>query len=230
MRTLGVCLASMLFAAAVGCGSSSGASGSGSDGGGIDSGGVDGGAGSGGAGSGGAGGLTSTGGIDGGGAAGNSGIDAPAGPGIDGGSCTFPSCMPGAADCVPSGACIAQTTPTGQITCFDNGVTLVQATSIAGTSVALLYTLEKDGAICYSISVDTASIVAAATGGALSVPVQDATGATIATLSYDPATGQTTITCTGSTTPMVLDPSCGSALSFTSGGATSNCTPGTCPL
>jgi len=151
-------------------------------------------------------------------------------PGIDGGAavaCNMPTCMAAVAqDCVPSGTCVTQTdTATATTsTCYTNGVKTVQQTGATGITV----TAKNTTGVCYSMAIDLASIIAAAAGGAINVPVKNGAGAVIATLSVDSASQQTSVTCPGGQ-PVLLNSGCTGAVSInTSGGASSNCTAGTC--
>lgn len=155
------------------------------------------------------------------------GVDSGTANGIDSGAamgtCTMPACMVSSAgDCVPSGACIKQSEGTTTSYCYANGVKMIQQ-----TAAAINITFKNAGAVCYSMAADLASILAVAQGLPLSIPVTNAAGATVASLSYDPKTQQTTVTCPGAA-PVALDSSCTGALSFSPTGAPNNCTQGTC--
>jgi hypothetical protein len=156
----------------------------------------------------------------------NPGIDA--GKGIDtgaAGTCNMPTCMAALAqDCAPSGACVTQTdTVTATMTstssdCYANGVKTVRQTDLtSGTSTV---TLKNSAGVCYSMLIDVAAVTA---GGAIAV--KNAAGATIATLTYDLATQQTTVTCPGGQ-PVLLNSACTGLMSTI--GSSSNCTAGTC--
>jgi hypothetical protein len=213
MRTFGVFLASAIFAVAVGCGSGSGKAGAGSDSSVAP----------------GTGGTTipSGGDIDSSTSPGTGEVDGAAGPAVDGAAsgCSLPSCLAGAADCTPNGACVTQTDQATASTnvCYENGVKMIEQTTNAG----LLIAFENAAGVCYIMSVDFAAVVAAATGGLVTVGILSATGTPVGTLTLDQVAKQTTVTCTGSA-PVVLDPSCAGSMSFGTSIIPTNCTPGVC--
>lgn len=150
----------------------------------------------------------------------NNGIDTGAE-----GTCNMPTCMAAVAqDCAPIGACVTQTDvvaatlTTTKSTCYANGVKTVQKSDTTGVTM----TAQNPAGICYSMFIDLAAVAA---GGAMSFPVKNAAGATIATLSYDLATQQTSVTCPGGQ-PVLLNSACAGAVSVA--GTSSNCTTGSC--
>ncbi len=153
------------------------------------------------------------------------------GKAIDGGAastCTMPSCMASlGGNCVPSGACVIQQdlATLQSRTCYANGVKMVQQMGTTGVS----YTFQNGTAVCYSMSVDLATIMGASgdAGAPLVIPVKNASGTTIATLTVNPTTRETTVTCPGAQ-PVALDSSCTGALSFSSSATPNNCSQGTC--
>lgn len=161
---------------------------------------------------------------------GGKGIDG--GKVIDGGAlaCTnMPACLAPLAACIPQGSCRSQTDVANltNTTCYDNGVKLVQQTSATGISV----TAKNGNTVCYAMTLDLATIVAAASGP-ISVPLKDGSGNLIATLSVSPAAdggaGETTVLCPGAAQPVPLDPACTGAIAV--GTTSSNsCTTGICP-
>jgi hypothetical protein len=145
---------------------------------------------------------------------------------IDGGTgtCVMPSCMSnGTQTCAPSGACVAQTSTAVTSSCYENHVKVVQQgalTDAAGMSVSF----KNDAGICFSLVVD----VLALSKSPLVLPVKNAAGTQVATLSIDLTTMQTSVTCQGAQ-PVALSPVCvAPLLSFIPGSSAATCTQGTC--
>lgn len=146
--------------------------------------------------------------------------------GIDGGAagtCTLPACMAAvAATCYPAGACVQQSDLTTFATssCYANGVKMVQQTGATGITV----TFKNGASVCYTMAVPL-TVGVDAQSGPLSIPVKNAAGASIATLSYDSVTKETSVICPGAA-PVLLASGCTAALGLP-GGSTA-CTQGTC--
>jgi hypothetical protein len=79
--------------------------------------------------------------------------------------------------------------PLGHV-CYDNGVKLLFSLSAAGVSNTRV--TKPDGSICYELEAQ-----AAGTGRPLSFTYKDASGALIATGTYDNAMTKATVTCPG---------------------------------
>ncbi len=162
----------------------------------------------------------------GGGSSGNGGI--AGGGGISGsggvsgggssGSCNLPSCLGASQTCVPSGACVQQddaTTGASNI-CYANGVKIINTID---ASLNITSTVKKGTTTCWSMTGTLASLLA---GGALTL--KNGSGAVVGTLASDPSTGQTSVTCTGSSAVLLSD-ACNASSSSTSSCTTGTCTP-----
>lgn len=161
---------------------------------------------------------------------GGKGIDA--GKAIDGGAivcANMPTCLAPLAACVPQGTCRSQADVTtgATTTCYDNGVSMVQQTAATGISI----TAKNGKAVCYSMLLDFATILAAGSG-TISVPLKDGSGNLLATLQVSPAADggaqQTSVLCPGAAQAVSLDPACTGAIAVGTT-SSSSCTTGTCP-
>jgi hypothetical protein len=161
---------------------------------------------------------------------GGKGIDGGATPVVDGGAgtCVLPSCMSnGAQTCAPSGTCVSQTVAPTTNTCYENHVKVVQQGALTDPN-GMTVTFKNDAGTCFALAVDVTSAMGWLTGQTLVIPVKDAAGAQAGTLSVDPATLQTSVTCKGAA-PVALAQSCvGPLLSFIPGTSGNSCTAGTC--
>jgi hypothetical protein len=105
--------------------------------------------------------------------------------------CIVPSCLARLnALCEPAGACVQKATQSGSHVCYDNGVKLLFSLSAAGVSSTRV--TKPDGSTCYELEAQ-----AAGTGRPLSFTYKDASGALIATGTYDNAMTKATVTCPG---------------------------------
>jgi hypothetical protein len=141
------------------------------------------------------------------------------------GASTCPPCLVTlVANCIPSGTCTEQSSPssaTGVTTdniCYSNGVKDAVTDTVDATSGTITFnaTITKSGATCFT---EDGSFDFGAGGGSgstsISFTIKNASGAVVATLTEDTATGVTTVSCGGQSYP--LDNSCGMTMPSTGG-------------
>lgn len=137
------------------------------------------------------------------------------------------------AACEAEGSCIKQTTSTGEIRCFGNGVKFSKssqkASTAAGVSSSIIVSAKKDGTVCYTKTFS--SLIPAAGGAAAAsstLTITDGAGTIVATNDGD-ATGKNTVTCPGGVATEV-DDACFSNLSayIYYSGVPAACTEGAC--
>jgi hypothetical protein len=153
--------------------------------------------------------------------------DAPASTG----NCNYPQCyIDLVKDCVPSGACVQQTTTIGSpiptssniAICYDNGVKMLTVMDFSNVSLLTqTETVKNASGVCYTME----ALISAASSGNITYTMKNAAGATVATLAIDTTAQTETITCTGGP-PVVVPTNCGSSNSDAGSGTT--CTTGTC--
>ncbi len=146
---------------------------------------------------------------------------------VDAGSCVLPSCMAaGGQGCLPGGTCTTSAAGTTTNKCYANGVSTVSQgaiTDAAGMSV----TFKNGPTFCYALTVDSAVLLAYASSTTATLPVKDAAGTSVGTLSFDPTTLQASVTCQGAQ-PVTLAPACSVAIMALIPSANNACTTGTC--
>lgn len=150
---------------------------------------------------------------------GASGAGGTTGGGVPAG-CNAPPCLADLMNsCVPSGACVEQTSASGMGSniCYANGVKML--TSFDLSTFAISVTAKKGSTTCWSMAANATSTA---------MPVKNGSGATVATLTTDDA-GNSVVTCTGGTA-VTLNADCdGTGLSANGDtGSGDNCTTGTC--
>jgi hypothetical protein len=162
-------------------------------------------------------------GIDGGKIDGGAAVDTQT---VDAGGCVLPSCMAaGGQGCIPTGTC-TMASAASPSKCYPNGVsTTTQGALTDATGMSV--TFKNGGAFCYTLGVDMTVIASYMAGTAAIVPVKDATGASVGALSFDPATLQASVTCTGAQ-PVALAPACSAAITALIPSAANTCTTGVC--
>lgn len=166
-------------------------------------------------------------------AAGSTGRDAAvAGTGCGNLTCT------GRADdlmagCMASGACTKQTTSTGEVRCFENGVKWSRSahtdSGTTGSSSSIVVTAKKGNALCYTKTfagfIPTSGGLAAATS---TLTIADGAGATVATANGD-ASGMITVLCPGGVATIVDDPCYTNLTAYLlCSGTPATCTEGSC--
>jgi hypothetical protein len=164
-----------------------------------------------------------------GGSTGNGGATAAGGAGGGTGTsaCILPSCLKNFdASCAPTGACTKQEDlGTGDKNfCYANGVKKITVLNIGDSSTAL--TMTKSGSTCFTTAYNGNDFF----NSAGDLIVNDASGATIATLDMDADTSTLYIvTCPGAD-PVTLNESCNNSwpVSGLTDQSNGDCTAGTC--
>jgi len=144
---------------------------------------------------------------------------------VDAGGCVLPSCMAaGGQGCLPSGTC---TSPAGATNkCYANGVSTATQGALTDAT-GMTVTFKNGTAFCYALGVDMSVLTAYMGGTAATIPVKDAAGASVGTLSFDPTTLQASVTCQGAQ-PVALAPACSAAITALIPSAANTCATGPC--
>jgi hypothetical protein len=124
------------------------------------------------------------------------------------------------ADCTPNGKCVQQRFMSGgglgTNACYSNGVKLTTVLSGGRSFTGSIKVFKADGTVCYTVESQPRG------GGVNALSYRNSSGDVVATATID--RNLLAVTCTGQTTPQVVDTSCQPGLSGNGGG----CGNGTC--
>jgi hypothetical protein len=156
-----------------------------------------------------------------GGAPGTGGIGVPPAA-----ACNIPCIVEISKDCVPTGACLEQSSGLfASNKCYANGVKVISTAVLANPPVySSVY--KKDGNVCYTLDAELA-----ANGATLKW--KNPAGAVVATGTIDSTKNEATVTCGGQTYDSAATAACAGTLSLPSlpgipGGSATTCTMGAC--